>query len=104
MQSENSETLSNAERALLQVRLLQEAVTGRLDNLECPKCHHATVSVWFTHPAADAYRTWVICTNCDFRFRAQNADRPPHFSEDRRRKDLEEADLSVMKRTVLKPP
>ena len=99
-----SEPIRNDELASLQLRLLREAETGHLDDLECPKCLQATVSVWFSRPAADAYRTWVICTSCDFRFRAQNSKRPLHFSEGRRRQDLEEADRSIMKRAVFKRP
>lgn len=104
MKPDDSQTRNNTELASSQGRLLREAETGRLDNLECPKCLQATLSVWFTHPSGDAYRTWVICGNCDFRFRAQNAGRPIHFSENRRRKDLEEADLSNMKQSVFKRP
>jgi hypothetical protein len=45
------------ERASWHVQLLKEAAAGRLDDLECPKCRQLAVSVWFTHPAADFYRT-----------------------------------------------
>jgi len=44
---------------------------------------HASVSVWFTHPAEDVYRTWFLCSDCDFHTRAQLVDRPPCFLEGR---------------------
>lgn len=34
---------------------INEAAAGHLDDLECPKCRQAAVSVWFTHPANDVY-------------------------------------------------
>jgi hypothetical protein len=94
----------NDERLSLQVRLLSEAATGHLDNLECPSCRQAAVSVWFTHPAADMYRTWFICADCDFHTRAQNTERPTFFSEDRVSTDLEEQDLSLLKGALFKRP
>jgi hypothetical protein len=58
MPTESSPNLNNDERLSLQLRLLNEAAAGHLDDLECPKCREAAVSVWFMHPAADVYRTW----------------------------------------------
>lgn len=87
-----------------QLRLLQDAANGRLENLECPNCRHAAVSAWFTHPAADTYRTWFICGDCDFHTRVQNTERPHFFSEDRVNTDLEERDLSVLRQTIFRRP
>jgi len=87
-----------------QLHLLQEAAMGRLDNLECPNCRRAAVSVWFSHPVADAYRTWFICADCDFHTRAQNTERPQFFSDDRVSAELEEHDLSIVRRTIFKKP
>jgi transposase-like protein len=86
------------------LQLLQEAAVGRLENLECPSCKQATVSVWFSHPAADTYRTWFICAACDFHSRAQNTERPAFFSEDRVSTELEEHDLSILRQTIFKRP
>jgi hypothetical protein len=58
MPTESSPNLNNDERLSLQLRLLNKAAAGYLDDLECPKCREAAVSVWFMHPAADVYRTW----------------------------------------------
>jgi hypothetical protein len=44
MESVDPQQPNNEERIKLHVRLLNEAETGRLDNLECPKCHHAAVT------------------------------------------------------------
>lgn|SRR6267142_233163 len=88
----------------LQLRLLNEADAGRLDDLECPKCRHATVSVWFSHPAAEIYRTWFICVNCDFHTRAQNTERPRFFSDERVSTALEEKDLAILRQSLFKRP
>jgi hypothetical protein len=104
MPTESSQNPNNDERLTLQLRLLNEAAAGRLDELECPKCRQAAVSVWFTHPAADFYRTWFICMNCDFHTRAQNAEKPPFFSEDRVSTELEEKDLAILRQSIFKRP
>ena len=104
MSTENSQNQSNNERVSLHVRLLKEAAAGRLDDLECPKCRQPAVSVWFTHPAADFYRTWFICVNCDFHTRAQNAEKPPFFSEDRVSTELDEKDVAILRQSLFKRP
>jgi hypothetical protein len=85
-------------------RLGWAAEKSQLGNVRCPACHRLSVSVWFTHPAEDAYRTWFICTQCSFHSRALNLNMPPFFSEDRRRADLEEQDRSILERAVFKKP
>lgn len=85
-------------------RLANEAAAGRLEELVCPSCGYAAVSVWFTNPAPDVYRTWFICTNCEFHTRAQLKERPTHFSESRVDTELEESDLMVLKRSKFKRP
>ena len=86
------------------LRLLNEYEAGNLDNLECPTCRHRAVSVWFTNPAKDFYRTWFLCTDCNFHTRAQNSGKPQHFSEERRRMDLEERDAAILNVAVVKMP
>ena len=58
------------------LKLLAEIESGAIESLECPRCHANMVSVWFTHPCPNEYRTWLICGNCEFRRRVQNSERP----------------------------
>jgi hypothetical protein len=105
MPRDNSQNQTRTESALSsQLRLLQEAAIGHLDELECPSCRHSAVSVWFSHPAADMYRTWFICAECEFHARVQNTDRPRCFSEDRVSTELEERDLSIVRQAIFKKP
>src|SRR5450631_715277 len=77
----------------LQLELLKEVES---DNLECPKCRQRAVSAWFTNPAPEAYRTWLICTECDFWSHAINCTRPSSFSESRVRRALQEKDAAIL--------
>jgi len=86
------------------LRLLHEADAGYLDDLECPQCQQTAVSVRFTHPAADTYRTWFICSGCNFHTRVQNGERPRFYSEDRVSTDLQERDLLIEKQARFKKP
>jgi hypothetical protein len=81
----------------LLIELLKEADSGNLDNLECPKCRRRAVSAWFTNPQPEAYRTWLICNDCDFWTHAINASRPRFFSDSRVRSDLQEKDTAILK-------
>lgn len=83
-------------------RLMWAAHVGALDSLECPKCHNQSVSVRFTHPREDVYRTWFVCSECSFEARAQNSDRPAHFSEMRvdERLQMYDADILSKRRIV----
>lgn len=78
--------------------LLEALESGVLDRLTCPECGAAGVSVWFTHPAANEYRTWFVCTNCSFSMRAQNSERPRFFCDSRIDERLEANDASVLKK------
>src|ERR1019366_3400012 len=51
--------------------LIQAAADGSLDELRCPRCECQTVSVYFTRPAPEEYRTWFVCSACDFSMRTQ---------------------------------
>lgn|GEM_PF-2566511 len=105
MPTGNSQNPSRTDEELaLQLRLLNEADAGRLDDLECPECRHAAVSVWFSHPAAEVYRTWFICASCDFHTRAQNTEKPRFFSDERVSTDLEEKDLAILRQSLFKRP
>jgi len=90
------------DRVAKQIQLLNDARDGRLDKLDCPVCHEAAVSVWFTNPADETYRTWFLCGACDFCTRAQELERPHFFSDDRRRLDLEERDSEILKNSMFK--
>jgi hypothetical protein len=80
-----------------EVALLHEVNAGNLDNLECPKCQHKTVSAWFTRPEPEAFRTWLICAHCDFWSHVINSAMPLSFSEDRVRMDLQENDAAILR-------
>ena len=83
MSNDGSPSLETDLRA--RVALCQAAVDGKLDGLPCPRCRQRCVSVWFTHPAEELYRTWFVCSRCGFEMRAQNTGRPPHYSAERDR-------------------
>jgi hypothetical protein len=83
MKTESSETQSRMLQARLD--LLHREVAGHLDGLHCPECGQCRVSVWYTHPSPQAYRTWFICDNCGFEMRVQNSGRPEHYSSERDR-------------------
>jgi hypothetical protein len=95
MPSESSEFPLNSHKgASSQTRLLNEVAAGNLDNL--------SISVWFTHPAEDTYRTWLICADCNFHARAQHTCRSDSFSEDRVCPELEKRDWAVLKQSLFK--
>jgi hypothetical protein len=102
MQSENSPNCSNDGRVSSQLLLLSEAEKGNLVGLLCPSCLRDAVRVWFTRPQGNLYRTWFICTNCEFYFRAQNTTAPKYFSDERRRDDLESKDISIVRGALFK--
>jgi hypothetical protein len=80
------------------VEMLRNLETGILDSIECPQCHKYAVSVWFTHPQMNEYRTWFICADCLFKMRLQNSEKPPHYTEARVDARLETYDADVLKK------
>jgi protein-arginine kinase activator protein McsA len=78
--------------------LLDSAERGVLDELTCPNCHRRAVSVWFSHPSEDEYRTWFLCSNCSFQMRAQNTSRPNFYSDGRIKALLNEHDRKILER------
>jgi hypothetical protein len=104
MPAESAFHSRSPEELKLYMRLLNDADSGSLDNLECPSCRQTAVSVWFTHPAEDIYRTWFVCTHSRFHSRAQNNGIPAFFTANRLRPDLQEGDLSVLKQAVFEKP
>jgi len=60
------------------------------------------VSVRFTQPQKGVYRTWFLCSECSFHTRAQNSERPPHYSDERVDKRLEEYDADILEKCVFK--
>jgi hypothetical protein len=103
MRQEKSQNQTSRELSS-QLHLLDEAAIGHLANLECPSCRQLAISVWFSRPAPDMYRTWFICADCDFHTRAQNTERPRFFSDDRVSAELEERDLSIVRRSLFRRP
>jgi transposase-like protein len=67
------------------LQLLRAEEAGQMEGIACPQCKQATVSVWFTHPAKNEFRTWFVCETCGFSMRTQNTGRPAHYSEERDR-------------------
>ena len=86
------------------IRLLRAAEAGTLDSLECPNCHRPFVSVRFTQPQKDVYRTWFLCSGCAFETRAQNSRKPAHYSDERVDKRLEKYDSDLLSRTQFPYP
>jgi hypothetical protein len=86
------------------LKLLNDADAGKLDALECPHCHRSTVSVSFTHPAADAYRVWFNCAECSFSMRAQYVGQPRHYSEDRVDANRQAYDVELLQKCVFPLP
>lgn len=77
--------------------LIRIADSGVLDSIPCPKCGEFSVSVRFTHPADNEYRSWFLCSNCDFRLRVQNSGRPPYYSEELVDERLQTYDREVLR-------
>jgi hypothetical protein len=64
-------------------QLIAALHTGKLDDIECPRCQRAAMSVRFSRPSQDVYRLWFLCCSCQYTVRVQCAARPPCFSADR---------------------
>src|ERR1039458_5700131 len=92
------------DRISAQVHLLNEAEAGRLDGLECRSCHRNSVSVSFTNPAPEEYRTWFLCMSCSFCTRAQKAARPRFFHESRVNAKLDRTDASILQQAKFRKP
>jgi hypothetical protein len=80
--------------------LLHELESGRLDSIECPICHAHSISVWFTHPAENEYRTWFVCHGCSFKLRAQNTERSQFYSSARINDELQAYDVELFAQGV----
>jgi hypothetical protein len=85
------------------VALLHSLESGVLDATECPRCHKNGISVWFTQPAENVYRTWFRCEECSFRMRAQNRGRPRLYSPARIDPELHAYDLELFAKSHLDP-
>jgi hypothetical protein len=85
------------------VALLHSLESGVLDAIECPRCHQNGISVWFTHPAENVYRTWFRCEECSFIMRAQNRGRPRLYSPARIDPELHAYDLELFAKSHLDP-
>jgi hypothetical protein len=97
MHNENSQIPDNSSSSEVarKLVLLRALESGALDGIECPNCHQHTVSVWFTHPTDNEYRTWFICGECTFEMRAQNTSRPRFYTAERVNNRLDEYDREV---------
>lgn len=104
MQFENSQTHGNSETIERKLALVRSADAGKLDSLECPNCGRHSVSVWFTHPRENEYRTWYVCSDCPFKMRGHNLARPSFFSEERVDPEFDEHDERILREAVFKRP
>jgi hypothetical protein len=86
------------------VGLAGQADLGLLEGLRCPDCGTLAVEVWFSHPAENEYRVWFLCSTCNFQTRAQVAEKPTFYSEERLRQDLEARDEAIRDSTIFKNP
>ena len=93
MANESSSYLADAQEHL---QLLKAHEGGQQDGLCCPKCRQSSVSVWFTHPLGNEYRTWFLFENCDFSMRAQNIGKPAHYSKERDRTGIGKESLKTV--------
>ena len=92
----------DSNRLAAHVSLTRSAHSGVLDSLEGPDCHKLSVSVRFTQPQKGVYRPWFLHSECPFHTRVQNSERPPHYSDDRVDKRLEEYDVDILEKCVFK--
>lgn len=83
------------------INLLRIAASGVLDSIQCPNCKECSVSVRFTHPADNEYRTWFVCSNCDFRLRVHDSGRPSHYSETLVDEHLQAYDSEILRKRRL---
>lgn len=100
MQSDNSgiskEVLESS------IEILKATDAGQFDGLKCPGCHALTIRAWFTIPAANEYRIWAICDECDWEQRAICDGRPRSFDPGRVNQRLEEYDRQLLARLRFK--
>lgn len=78
------------------IKLLEYAESGMLDSISCPECGAPSISVWFTNPCESEYRTWFVCSQCDFSLRTQDSGRPTFFSADRINEKLQSYDQRIL--------
>ena len=83
---------------IVRMGLIREVESGVLDSIECPHCHRHSVSVWFTHPKWNEYRTWFRCRDCSFEMRVQNSERPQHYCAERIDEALEAYDSDLLEK------
>jgi hypothetical protein len=88
----------------LRLALIHAADKGKLDCLECPDCLRRAVSVWFTHPKEDEYRTWFLCSTCTFKMRAHDLSRPEFYCEERVNEELEQYDAQILREAFFRRP
>ncbi|HTR67760.1 MAG TPA: hypothetical protein VMH85_18410 [Terriglobales bacterium] len=98
MQTQSSGSYITKDLILGINRLWSQTDGGVFDSLECPSCHHRSVSIWFTHPRADQYRTWFICKQCRLEARFINSGPPKNYTEARINEHLQAHDSECLAR------
>jgi len=101
MPKQNSRNHGSGGEVTNRLRLLRDLEFGQLESLDCPDCNKQAVSVWFSHPRRDVYRTWFVCSNCSFRMRARNSRRPKFYSDERLSHESDVYDDRLLKLTRL---
>jgi hypothetical protein len=72
------------DRVTKNLDLLREAESGKLDDLSCPQCQNAAVSVSFSNTSSySGYVVWFRCSACNFWTSAQGAVKPKYWSDQR---------------------
>ena len=82
-------SLSQNDVVRARLNLLNQLESEMYDGLKCPSCGGDFVSVWFSNPLDGEYRTWFLCSVCDFSMRAQNSGKPSMLRTDRIKNELE---------------
>ena len=96
MRSKNSNELNET------LKLLEKLESGILDSITCPRCHNDSVTVRFSNPEPNEYRTWLVCLKCSFVLRLQNTERPQFYSTSRIDEQLEAYDYEVIGKMIFK--
>jgi len=85
-------------------RLLERTVTDEFDSLECPQCHQPSLSIWFTPPRKDHYRTSFVCSQCQLEARDIDRQMAGNYWEERMNRRLHAYDAELLQEGPLPAP
>lgn len=86
------------------IALLGHLDRGEIECLPCPSCMQNLISVWFTNPAPEEYRIWLICKNCNFESKVICSEKPTGFSAARIHQDKQLYDTETLKNMIFPKP